>query len=81
MVQVLQTLTGVKFLLFVACGTKRSREMLKAIYEIYADYVMKDPYYELEQRIKSEALKDALRRKVAEFEARLNAMITPSPGR
>ena len=32
---------------------------------------MKDPYYELEQRLKSEALREVLRRKVAEFEARL----------
>jgi trafficking protein particle complex subunit 4 len=71
--QVFQTLTGIKFLLFVAPGTRQTSEMLRAIYELYSDYVMKDPYYELEQRIKSETLKDMLRRKVVEFEAKLSA--------
>lgn len=69
--QVFQTLTGIKFLLFVAPGTRQTSEILRSIYELYADYVMKDPYYELEQRIKSEALKEMLRKKVAEFEAKL----------
>jgi hypothetical protein len=70
---VLQTLTGIKFLLFVAPETRQTREMLKAIYEVYADYAMKDPYYELEQRIKSDAMKEMLRKTVAEFEAKLSA--------
>lgn len=70
-VQVFQTLTGIKFLLFVAPGTRQTSEILQAVYELYSDYVMKDPYYELEQRIKSETLKDMLRRKVAEFEVKL----------
>lgn len=69
--QVFQTLTGIKFLLFVAPGTRQTSEVLQAVYELYSDYVMKDPYYELEQRIKSETLKDMLRRKVAEFEVKL----------
>lgn len=68
-----QTLTGIKFVLFVAPGTRQPREMLRAIYELYADYAMKDPYYELEQRIKSESLKSMLRRRVAMFEARLSS--------
>jgi trafficking protein particle complex subunit 4 len=70
--QVFQTLTGIKFLLFVAPGTRQPHEMLKAVYELYADYAMKNPYYELEQRIKSESLREMLKRKVAEFEARLS---------
>eukprot|EP01025_Chloroclados_australasicus_P039838 TRINITY_DN41468_c1_g1_i2.p1 TRINITY_DN41468_c1_g1~~TRINITY_DN41468_c1_g1_i2.p1 ORF type:complete len:146 (-),score=4.74 TRINITY_DN41468_c1_g1_i2:375-812(-) len=72
-VEVFQTLTGVKFLLFVAPGTRNTRDMLKAIYGLYADYVMKDPYYELEQRIKSEALREMLKSTVAEFEAQLSS--------
>ena len=71
LVQVFQTLTGIKFLLFVAPGTRQTSEILQAVYELYADYVMKDPYYELEQRIKSETLKDMLRKKVADFELKL----------
>ena len=70
--QVFQTLTGIKFVLFVAPGTRQPREMLKSIYELYADYAMKDPYYELEQRIKSDTLKEMLKRRVASFEARLS---------
>ena len=70
--QVFQTLTGIKFLLFVAPGTRRTSEILRSIYELYADYVTKEPYYELEQRIKSEALKEMLRKRVAEFEAKLS---------
>jgi predicted component of type VI protein secretion system len=58
--------------LFVAPGTRQPREILKSVYELYADYAMKDPYYELEQRIKSESLKEMLRRRVAAFEARLS---------
>lgn len=55
----------------MAPGTRQTSDILRAIYELYSDYVMKDPYYELEQRIKSETLKDMLRRKVGEFEAKL----------
>jgi trafficking protein particle complex subunit 4 len=70
---VLQTLTGIKFLLFVAPETRQTREMLRAIYQVYADYAMKDPYYELEQRIKSDAMKEMLRKTVADFEVKLAA--------
>lgn len=66
-------------MLFVAPGTRQPREILKAVYELYADYAMKNPYYELEQRIKSPALRDTLRKKVAEFESRLSAAARAAP--
>ena len=72
-------MTGIKFMLFVAPGTRQPREILKAVYELYADYAMKNPYYELDQRIKSPALRDMLSKKVAEFEARLAAAARSAP--
>lgn len=74
-VQVFQALTGIKFVLFVAPGTRQPREVLQAVYELYADYAMKDPYYELEQRIKSATLQAMLRRRIAAFEARLSGAL------
>ena len=67
-VQVFQTLTGLKFLLFVAPGTKNAHEVLQRVYELYADYVMKDPFYPMDMRIKSETFKDVLTRTMMLFE-------------
>ncbi|KAG6646783.1 hypothetical protein CIPAW_07G032200 [Carya illinoinensis] len=47
-----QSLTGTKF--FVVCepGTQQMEGLLKAIYELYTDYVLKNPFYEMEMPIR-----------------------------
>ncbi|KAK9086635.1 hypothetical protein Syun_029029 [Stephania yunnanensis] len=47
-------LAGTKF--FVVCepGTQRMEALLKFIYELFADYVLKNPFYEMEMPIRCE---------------------------
>ncbi|CAI8619802.1 unnamed protein product [Vicia faba] len=49
-----QSLTGTKF--FVVCepGTQQMESLLKFIYELYTDYVLKNPFYEMEMPIRCE---------------------------
>lgn len=47
-----QSLTGVKFLLVVEPHTPFIPQFLQRIYELYTDYVLKNPFYEVEQVIK-----------------------------
>jgi hypothetical protein len=53
--QCLQTLTGTKFLLFTEPQQAGVDALLRKIYELYADFVMKNPFYQLEMPIKCEA--------------------------
>ncbi|KAH1497431.1 hypothetical protein KXV92_005218 [Aspergillus fumigatus] len=43
-----QTLTGTKFLLFTDPLMANIDAVMKKIYELYSDYVMKNPFYQLE---------------------------------
>ncbi|KAH9672338.1 Trafficking protein particle complex subunit [Citrus sinensis] len=45
---------GTKF--FVVCepGTQHMESLLKVIYELYTDYVLKNPFYEMEMPIRCE---------------------------
>lgn len=49
-----QCCTGTKF--FVVCepGTQHMENLLKVIYELYSDYVLKNPFYEMEMPIRCE---------------------------
>ncbi|PKI55135.1 trafficking protein particle complex subunit 4-like [Punica granatum] len=49
-----QSLTGTKF--FVVCepGMPHMDALLKVIYELYTDYVLKNPFYEMEMPIRCE---------------------------
>lgn len=50
-----QTLTGTKFLLVVEPRTPDVAELLRTtIYELYTDYVLKNPFYEIEMPIRCE---------------------------
>ncbi|ODQ82301.1 hypothetical protein BABINDRAFT_158924 [Babjeviella inositovora NRRL Y-12698] len=53
---VFQTVTGLKFVLVTAPGTRAQADaaelVLCRIYECYADYVMKNPYYSLDMPIR-----------------------------
>ncbi|KAJ5765981.1 Sybindin-like family protein [Penicillium nucicola] len=50
-----QTLTGTKFLLFTDPLTGNVENIVQKIYELYADYVMKNPFYQLEMPVRCEA--------------------------
>ncbi|KKZ66727.1 hypothetical protein EMCG_07558 [[Emmonsia] crescens] len=50
-----QTVTGTKFLLFTDPLMAGVDVVMKRIYELYADYVMKNPFYQLEMPVRCEA--------------------------
>lgn len=58
--QCFQTLTGTKFLLFTEPQQPNTEAVLKKIYELYADYVMKNPFYTVEMPIRCEKFDRAL---------------------
>ncbi|CAF1696210.1 hypothetical protein F2Q70_00007025 [Brassica cretica] len=49
-----QSLPGTKF--FVVCepGTPHMESLLRYVYELYTDYVLKNPFYEIEMPIRCE---------------------------
>ncbi|KAJ5233121.1 Transport protein particle subunit trs23 [Penicillium chermesinum] len=50
-----QTLTGTKFLLFTDPTSGTVDTVMNKVYELYADYVMKNPFYQLEMPVRCEA--------------------------
>ena len=52
--QCFQSLTGVKFVVTATPDTSDLDVLLKSIYELYADYVLKNPFYEMEMPIRCE---------------------------
>lgn len=49
-----QSLTGTKFFVVSEPGTQHMEGLLKFIYELYTDYVLKNPFYEMEMPIRCE---------------------------
>lgn len=49
-----QTLTGIKFIAVGETTQPGMETLLKKIYELYADYVLKNPFYSLEMPIRCE---------------------------
>jgi hypothetical protein len=49
-----QTLTGIKFVATAAPGTPDLEGLLRGIYEVYSDYVLKNPFYEVDMPIRCE---------------------------
>lgn len=49
-----QTLTGVKFMIVAEPTEMRLEILLRKVYELYADYVLKNPFYSLEMPIRCE---------------------------
>ncbi|TPX34545.1 hypothetical protein SmJEL517_g02837 [Synchytrium microbalum] len=49
-----QTLTGTKFLLFTDPGQPNCELILRRMYELYSDFVMKNPFYNPEMPIRIE---------------------------
>ncbi|KAI8422109.1 hypothetical protein MSG28_006032 [Choristoneura fumiferana] len=55
-----QTLTGVKFIVVSAVSLTGSEAVLRRIYELYADYALKNPFYSLEMPIRCELFDTSL---------------------
>ncbi|KAI9885523.1 MAG: hypothetical protein M1823_002662 [Watsoniomyces obsoletus] len=53
--QCFQTLTGTKFLLFTEPNQPNVDIIVRRVYELYADYVMKNPFYQIDMPVKCEA--------------------------
>jgi len=53
--QCFSTLTGTKFLLFTEPNQPNIDTVIKRIYDLYADYVMKNPFYQIEMPVRCEA--------------------------
>ncbi|KAI2466379.1 Sybindin-like protein [Annulohypoxylon bovei var. microspora] len=53
--QCFNTLTGTKFLLFTDTMQTNVDLTIRKIYDLYSDYVMKNPFYQLEMPIRCEA--------------------------
>lgn len=49
-----QTVSGTKFLLFTEPHQPNVDLIVRKIYELYADYVMKNPFYQMEMPIRCE---------------------------
>jgi trafficking protein particle complex subunit 4 len=47
----LQALTGVKIVITATADVQDVTQLARKVYEIYSDYVMKNPFYELDQPI------------------------------
>ncbi|KAI0014661.1 Sybindin-like protein [Xylariomycetidae sp. FL0641] len=52
--QCFNTLTGTKFLLFTDTMQANVDVAMRKVYDLYADYVMKNPFYQLEMPIRCE---------------------------
>ena len=56
-----QTVTGTKFLLFTEPHQPNVENIMRRVYELYADYVTKNPFYQLEMPIRCDSFDRALR--------------------
>lgn len=56
----LETPTGTKFLMVVDPSSPYIPNVLHRVYELYSDYVLKNPFYEVEQVIKCEQFDEQL---------------------
>lgn len=52
--QCFQTLTGTKFLLFTDPNQPNVDTVARRVYDLYTDYVMKNPFYQMEMPVRCE---------------------------
>ncbi|MEW5319379.1 MAG: hypothetical protein WDW38_010536 [Sanguina aurantia] len=62
-----QSLTGTKLLLLVEPNSPYIPAVLQRIYELYTDFVLKNPFYETEQVIRCELFDEALENVVRKY--------------
>ncbi|XP_030377090.1 trafficking protein particle complex subunit 4 [Scaptodrosophila lebanonensis] len=63
-----QTLTGVKFIVISETGLNGMDLLLRKIYELYSDYVLKNPFYSLEMPIRCELFDNKLQELLTQVE-------------
>ena len=63
-----QTRTGIKFVVTAEPGTEHIDTVLKEIYLLYAECVLKDPFYELEMPIRSDLFSQAVDSLIDQFD-------------
>ena len=56
-----QTLTGVKFIVISDLAQQGVDQLLEKIYELYADYALKNPFYSLEMPIRADLFDEHLK--------------------
>lgn len=49
-----QTLTGIKFLLITDLKQLSPEAVLEKVYQLFADYVMKNPFYQMDMPVRCE---------------------------
>jgi hypothetical protein len=59
-----ETLTGTKFMLFTEPTRPNVDVLIKKVYELYADYVMKNPFYTIEMPIRCQKFDAGLDREI-----------------
>jgi trafficking protein particle complex subunit 4 len=70
----LQTVTGIKFVITAEPNiTVDLREVLKEIYVLYTECVLKDPFYELEMPIRSDLFVQAVDAAIQRYSAKMIA--------
>ncbi|XP_064393065.1 trafficking protein particle complex subunit 4-like [Halichondria panicea] len=55
-----QTLTGVKFIVMADSTHQKVEELLAKVYELYSDYVLKNPFYSVDMPIRCELFASGL---------------------
>lgn len=68
--QCFNTLTGTKFLLFTETTQVNVEVAMRRVYELYCDYVMKNPFYQLEMPVRCEAFERRLGSYIREINSR-----------
>ncbi|KAM7184162.1 Sybindin-like protein [Naviculisporaceae sp. PSN 640] len=66
--QCFNTMTGIKFLLFTDTTQANVDVTMRRVYEMYSDYVMKNPFYQLEMPIRC----DMFDRKLSSYIREIN---------
>ena len=66
--QCFTTMTGTKFLLFTDTTQTNVDATIRRVYDLYADYVMKNPFYQLEMPVRC----DLFDRKLASYVREIN---------
>jgi trafficking protein particle complex subunit 4 len=62
-----QTLTGTKFVITARKGAKDLKILLNTIYTLYTDFVLKNPFYEVDMPIRCDLFNKNLDAKLKEF--------------
>ncbi len=68
--QSFDTLTGLKFFLTADPDSKHLDAVLKEVYTLYSDYVLKNPFYEMDMPIQCERFDERVQKLAADFNSR-----------